>query len=177
MYKIDILLKQKQKLFHANDLALLWGLKNPNTLYTTIKRYVQKGILFRIHKGFYAAVSPAEIDPVRLGIGFLHHFVYLSCESVLAAGGIIFQAGESFTLISNISQRFSFGESQFLVRKMKDEFLYQPAGIAERDEIKTATVERAVADMLYFQPNYHFDNPSAINWVAVKKIQREVGFK
>lgn len=176
MYKIDILLKQKQKLFHTNDLALLWDLKNLNTLYTTIKRYVQKGILFRIHKGFYSVVPPAEIDPLRLGVGFLHTFAYLSCESVLASAGVIFQEGRYFTLVSSVSRKFRVGENHFLVRKMKNEFLYQPAGISERDEIKIATLERAVADMLYFQPAYHFDNRSFINWAKVRKIQKEVGF-
>lgn len=177
MYKIDMLLKQKQKLFHTNDLALLWGLKNSNTLYTTIKRYVQKGILFRIHKGFYAAVPPAEIDPLRLGVGFLHAFAYLSCESVLVSAGVIFQGGESFTLVAGVSRKFRVGGNHFLVRKMKNEFLYQAAGILEKDEVKIATPERAVADMLYFQPAYHFDSPSSVDWALVKKIQKEVGFK
>ena len=40
MYKIDVLLKQDQKVFHTQDLALLWGIINKNTLYTTIKRYL-----------------------------------------------------------------------------------------------------------------------------------------
>lgn len=177
MYKIDILLKQEQKLFHTNDLALLWGLKNLNTLYTTIKRYVQKGILFRIHKGFYSTVPPAEIDPRRLGVGFLHAFTYLSCESVLASAGVIFQEGKYFTLVADVSRKFNVGGAGFLVRKMKDEFLYQSAGILEESEVKTASPERAVADMLYFQPAYYFDNPAAVDWVKVKKIQKEVGFK
>ena len=34
--KLNILLKHPQNLFHTKDLALLWGIKNTNTLYTTI---------------------------------------------------------------------------------------------------------------------------------------------
>jgi len=44
MYRINELIKLDRKIFHSNDLAIAWGISNKNTLYTTIKRYVQKGI-------------------------------------------------------------------------------------------------------------------------------------
>ena len=54
--------------FHTDDLANLWRITNKNTLYTTIKRYVAQGLLFRIHKGFYALKNPKDIDPLLLGV-------------------------------------------------------------------------------------------------------------
>lgn len=174
MYRIDRLLKLNEKLFHTQDLALIWGIKNKNTLYTTIKRYVQKGILIPIHKGFYSTVSLEKIDPVRLGIGYLHTFAYLSCESVLIKEGVIFQKENYITLVSSVSKKFSIGGHNFLVRKMKDEFLYNDCGIEEKEGIKTASLERAVVDILYFNPNYYFDNPRKINWKKVKKIEKLV---
>ena len=89
MYRIDTLLKLKEKLFHTNDLALLWGITNKNTLYTTIKRYLQKGILIPVHKGFYSTVPIDQLDPFKLAIGYLHRFTYISCETVLIQEGII----------------------------------------------------------------------------------------
>jgi hypothetical protein len=39
-----------------------------------------------------------------------------------------------------------------------------------------ANIERAVADLLYFNSNYYFDNKKRIDWKKVKKIQKEVGY-
>ena len=91
MYRINKLLKLDQKLVHTRDLALLWSISNPNTLYTTIKRYVQKGVLLPVHKGLYSTVPLTHIDPVRVGIAILHTYAYISCETVLAQAGIIFR--------------------------------------------------------------------------------------
>ena len=176
MYRINVLLKQKRKLFHTRDLALLWGNPEPNTLYTTIKRYVQKGILIPIHKGFYAVMPLSKLDPVLLGISYLHTYAYLSLESVLFEAGVIFQRGEYMTLVSSVSKKFSVGSYKYLVRKMRNEFLHNPAGISNQ-HVRKATLERAVADMLYFNPKYHFDNPKAIDWRRVKEIQKEVGYR
>lgn len=173
MYRIDTLLKEDKRLFHTNDLALLWQTKIPNTLYTTIKRYVQKGILRRIHKGFYSAVPIEKLNPLELGIGYLHSFAYLSTESILAENGVIFQTSDYITLVSSVSKKFTIGHYSYLVRKMRNEFLYQTIGIIERDRIKAATLERAVADMLYFNPNFHFDNREIIDWQKVREIQKE----
>lgn len=173
MYRIDTLLKQDKKLFHTNDLALLWKIKIPNTLYTTIKRYVQKGILIRIHKGFYSIFPIEKLDPVEVGIGYLHTFAYLSTESVLVENGIIFQVSDYITLVSSVSKKFTVGSYSYLVRKMKDEFLYQTMGLTQKHGIQAASLERAVADMLYFNSNFHFDNRHAINWEKVLEIQKE----
>jgi len=176
MYKIDKLLKQEEKLFHTKDLALLWGINNDNTLYTTIKRYVKKGILIPIHKGFYATLPLEKINPFRLALGFIHRFTYVSCETVLIEEGVIFQKSHYLTLVSNISKKFSLASYSFLVRKLKDEFLYNDFEIVEKEGIKKASLERAVADILYFNPNFYFDNPKKINWKKVKEIKKVIGY-
>ncbi|OGK16216.1 hypothetical protein A2690_03180 [Candidatus Roizmanbacteria bacterium RIFCSPHIGHO2_01_FULL_39_12b] len=176
MYKIDKLLKQDQKLFHTGDLALLWGITNKNTLYTAVKRYVQKGILIPIHKGFYAVVALDQINPSRIAIGFLHRFAYVSCETVLLKNNIIFQSPNYITLITDISKSFSVAGYEFKVRKMKDQYLHNDFAVHNINGVLTANLERSVADMLYFNPHYHFDNRAGIDWKKVKQIQKEVGY-
>lgn len=173
--KKSILLKQERKLFHINDLALLWGIINKNTLYTTIKRYKQKGVLIPVHKGFYSVVPLSELDPTTLGVSCLHSYAYLSTETILAREGVIAQAIPALTLVSNTSKKFELAGNYYVVRKMKDEFLYNDLGIVQKDNHQEATVERAVADLLYFNPRYHFDNREAIDWEKVRHIQKEVG--
>jgi hypothetical protein len=173
MYKINELLREQNKLFHTQDLALLWGISNRNTLYTQIKRYVQKKILHPIHKGFYASVAPKKIDPILLGLGYLHEYAYLSTESMLVRHGVIFQHSEFITLLSSRSKKFTIGTNQFLVRQLQPQFLHNSLGVVNKRGYCEATLERAVADLLYFSPRYAFDNPK-INWQEVKKIQRGV---
>ncbi|MEK7495662.1 MAG: type IV toxin-antitoxin system AbiEi family antitoxin domain-containing protein [Patescibacteria group bacterium] len=176
MYRIDSLLKLKEKLFHTGDLALLWGITNKNTLYTTIKRYVQKGILIPIHKGFYSTIPIDQIDPFKLAIGYLHRFTYVSCETVLIREGIIFQKENYLTLVSSVSKKFIIADHSYFVRQLKDNYLYYDRGIDNVNGVMTANVERAVADLLYFNPKYYFDNKKKINWKKVKEMQKDVGY-
>lgn len=174
--KIKKLLQDSRKLYHTQDLAVLWNIDNSNTLYTTIKRYVNRGILNKIHKGFYSTVSVSEVDPVLLGLIGLHRYGYLSTESILAKEGLIFQDLQYITLVSDISKRFEIGGHKFLVRQMRDNYLYNEIGTIMRDGVKIASIERAVADMLYFNPEYHFDAENIINWKKVKEIQDKIGY-
>lgn len=175
--KLNLLLKSPENLFHTQDLSLLWGIRNKNTLYTTTKRYVQKGRLVRIQKGFYSKVPLEQLNPVVLGMSFLHSFCYLSTETILFREGVISQSIPYITLVSDQSKKFEIKNNLYLSRQMKDQFLFNEAGIVEQNGIKQASLERAAADMLYFSPRYHFDAPNLIDWSEVKKIQKAVGFK
>jgi hypothetical protein len=176
MYRISELLKLDRKIYHTNDLALLWGISNKNTLYTAIKRYVQKGILLPIYKGLYATVPIKELNPLELGKAIIHRYAYLSTESVLAQAGIITQVTYAYTFVSSQSNRVTVGSMSFLFRKIKDEYLYNPVGITNQRGNFVATTERAVADMLYFNPKYHFDFAELIDFEKVKHIQKEIGY-
>ncbi len=168
--------KLRELVFHAQDLANLWQIKNPNTLYTTLKRYNKKGLLFRIYKGLYSIKPIHELDPLLLGIRAIHQFAYISTETVLAQAGIIQQNINNITLISSQSKRFSIGNYHYYSRQLKDEYLYQTIGIINKDGIRIANVNRAIADMLYFNPQAYFDANKLINWKEVKKIQQKIGY-
>jgi len=168
--------KLGETVFHTKDLASLWQIENPNTLYTTLKRYTQKGLLFRIYKGFYSIKPIDQLDPLMLGIKALHQFAYVSVETVLFQKGIIQQSVDKITLISSQSKKFSIGNYCYYSRKLEDKYLYQTVGIIDKDNIKMATVSRAVADLLYFNPQAHFDADKLIDWKEVEKIQQEIGY-
>ncbi|OQX70849.1 hypothetical protein B6D52_03320 [Candidatus Parcubacteria bacterium 4484_255] len=174
--KIKKLLQDSRKLYHIQDLAVLWGIENPNTLYTTVKRYLKRGLLSRVYKGFYSTKPLNEIDAVVLGLSALRAYGYLSTETVLAQSGIIFQQVHQITLVSDRNRHFEIGGQKFLVRKMKPDYLYNEVGIIASGLDKRATLERAVADMLYFNPKYHFDAGATIDWNKVKLIQTKIGY-
>lgn len=163
--------------FHTDDLANLWRITNKNTLYTTIKRYVGQGLLFRIHKGFYAIKQPREIDPYLLGVKALHGYAYVSCETVLREEGIIQQELSMMTLVSSETKRFSIAGNNYYCRKLADKFLYQQNGITAVDNgVRKANTERAIADLLYFNPHMYFDAENLIDWKKVRDIQKELGY-
>ncbi|MFH1837953.1 MAG: hypothetical protein ABH808_00420 [Candidatus Kuenenbacteria bacterium] len=163
-------------IFHAKDLANLWQIKSQNTLHTTLSRYVKKGLLFRIYRGFYAIKPIENIDPYVLGIKSLHVYTYISTETILAKAGIISQVIDKITFVSSKSTKFKIGNNWYVSRKLVDKFLFNPAGISEKNGIMFACDERAVADMLYFNPRFHFDGNKLINWKKVKKIQKQIGY-
>jgi len=174
--KIDILLKQNKKVFHTNDLRLLWGVDNRQVLHNTIHRYKQRGILIPIHRGYYSVIPIDKIDPFELGSSAIHDYCYLSTESVLVIKGIIFQQIFYHTFCSAKNLRFQVGDNQYLSRQLADQYLHNPIGIIEKGNYRQATAERAIADMLYFKPKYYFDSHDTINWDKVKEIQKEVRY-
>ncbi len=144
-------------MFHTADLAVIWGISDKNTLYTTIKRYVAKKVLFAIRKGFYSLVPIKDLDPYALGIKFLHRYAYVSTETVLSWEGLIFQTVYPITLVSDISKKFSINGQDYLCRQQKMDRLWDPSGITEKNHVAFANKQRAISDMLYFNPKYHFD--------------------
>ncbi len=174
--KINLLLKDERNLYHTQDLMVLWGIKNPNTLYTTIARYKKRGVLYKMSKGFYSVKPVKELNPYLTGLRFLRRYGYLSTESVLRESGLITQDVKYITLISDVSRRFEIGGHKFIVRKMKEVFLHSKEGLLTVEGVRKATVERAVADMLYFNSKYYFDGFNTIDWDEVNKIKKKIGY-
>ena len=176
MYRINELIKADRKIYHSNDLAILWKLANKNTLYTTIKRYVQKGILIPIYKGLYSTVPISQLNPLELGRAIIHRYTYLTTESILFQEGMIFQVPYAYTFASSITRKASVGTFTFIFRKLQDKYLFNPIGIIEKENHYIATPERAIADLLYFNPKYHLDLSATVDFEKVRHIQKTIGY-
>jgi predicted transcriptional regulator of viral defense system len=160
--------------FHGSDLASLWGIIDKNTLYTTLKRYTQQKLIYRLWQGMYALKPAEQIDPLILGIKAMHSYAYVSTETVLFNSGIISQRPSVVTLVGPTSQRFTLAGRDYLCRKLADKYLYQSIGISEKNGVRMAELSRAVADLLYYNPKIYFDAP--INWKEVKRMQKMIGY-
>lgn len=176
MKKIEALLNQEKNTFHTSDLALLWGIDNKSTLRITLKRYVDKGILKRIHKGFYSKIDINKLDPIDLGYAYLNTYAYLSLESILVKEGVIYQDVNYITFVSTKSTTFKINSMYYKSKQLKDRFLYESTGIIKVKNHFEATKERAIADALYYNPNYHFDNTVNVNLDKVQLIRRTIGY-
>lgn len=106
----------------------------------------------------------------------MHNYAYISTETILQTEGIIQQVVPSITIIGDASKRFAIGKWEYYCRKLSDRYLYNDAGIRKMNGCKQATIERAVADLLYFNQRAYFDNTKAINWKKVEEIQKAIGY-
>jgi len=174
--RFAMLARLGEVVFSMQDLANLWDITNKNNLHTTLKRYCQQGLIFRVFRGLYAIKPLLNVDPFVLGLRAAGEFAYLSTESTLVREGIIQQSLAQITIVGQKSQRFAILQNEFRVRQLADQYLFNPAGIVEKDGIRLATTERAVADLLYFNPKAFFDGSQHIDWKKVKKIQTEIGY-
>ena len=165
-----------EQVFHADDLANLWGIYNTSTLHMTLSRYVAQGFLFRIQKGLYSIKKPTDLHPHIIGLKALHGPAYISCETVLFEEGVINQPPRSISIVSGVSRRFTLAGRDYRSRKLADAFLFNDAGVRIKDGARVASLPRAVADTLYFNPKKYFDVPSAIHFDAVLDIVRAVGY-
>ncbi len=172
--RIALLARSRQSLFHIDDLAILLGIRNVNTLRVTVHRLVREGILHRIQRGLLSILPPEQIDPVMLGSACLHRFSYLTTESVLRDEGFILQSIHVVTFASGVSRRFDSVGHHFVSRRLHPRFLHNQQGIISIGSVFRATPERAVADMLYFDPVYHFDRP--VDWKKVRVLQEQIGY-
>jgi len=161
-------------IFNTNDLARIWNIKNRNSLLTTLKRYVGDGLIYRIYRGLYSLKKVEDLDPLVLGAKAINSYCYLSGETVLAKHGVIFQRINYTTFIGQKTKRFQIGSQPYYLRQLKDKYLYNDTGVDKTGKVNEASLERAVADILYFNPHYHFDNQKTINTVELKKIQQAV---
>lgn len=151
-------MRSDRDFFHTQDLALLWSIENRNTLYTTIKRYVEKGVLIPVVKGLYSVKPIDQIDAYVLGSTLIHKYCYVSCETVLADTGVINQDIIPITFVSSISLKVKVGNMEYLYRQVKPEILFDPHGVEKKNGYFIATKDRAIRDMLYFNPKYYLDN-------------------
>ena len=170
------LAKMGEVVFHVDDLARLWEIKDKNTLHTTLKRYNKQGLIYRVWRGMYAIKEVDQIDPLLLGVKALHGFGYVSLETILFQAGIINQRPSAITLVGEKTRHFSLGENEYHCRLLADKHLYNPFGTFEKNGIKRALPERAVADLLHFNSHAHFDGESQIDWQKVRKVQKAVGY-
>lgn len=174
--RFQILASMDEQVFHRDDLARLWNISDTNTLNVTIYRYVKSGLLFRIYKGFFSIKHPDKIDPYLLGVKALHRYTYISTETVLYDQGIVNQPPMIISLISSVSKNFQICEQNYSCRKLKSMYLMNPSGIINTGNYKKANTLRAIADLLYFNKQYYFDNENAINWPAVQQMQLAIGY-
>jgi hypothetical protein len=150
-------------------LALIWQENNINNLNAKNAYYVKQKSLIRLARGVFA--KNKDYDPKELA-NSIYAPSYISFETVLREAGVIFQYYDTIFVASKWSKTMAVDKYTFTFRKLKDAVLFNPAGIANKDNYSIATPERAFLDMIYLFPNYYFDNLRSINWEKCGEIAK-----
>lgn len=175
MQDLKVKLFQSPKTVFTNKyLALLWKENNADNLKAKIAYYVKCGVLFRLRRGVFAKIENYNQRELANGI---YAPSYISFETVLRDQGMIFQHYDTIFVASKLSKNLVCGKQRIVFRKLKNEILFNPAGIIFNEVLSIASPERAFLDMIYLFPNYYFDNLRPLDWEKCFSIVETYGNK
>jgi hypothetical protein len=157
----------ERTVFRFNQIALLSGDQNFQSLNNKINYAVRTGKLLNPRKGIYT--KPAYSKEEMACSVYVPS--YISLEYVLQKAGVIFQYDTSYTLISYLSRTTEIDKQSYRFRKIKATALSCTDGIfRHNNHINIACAERAFLDLLYLEKDYYFDNIHPLNKNTINKL-------
>ena len=167
---MDIVLaifKDIRTVFRLNEISLLVGETNFQSLNKKLNYYVRTGKLQNPRKGIYAKPDYSSEELACT----IYTPSYISLDYVLQKSGVVFQFDSSITAISYLSRSIEVSGRTYRFRKIKGEILVNTMGIIRQENhINIASVERAFLDLMYLNSEYFFDNLNPINKQIVHKL-------
>jgi len=131
----------------------------PNFDRNNLTRWLKKGLLTRLRQGFYT------FPDYKHKADFAYYFAnqmykpsYISLHSALSFYGVIPEMVVQFTSITSLKTAMfknDFGEYVYKTVKNELMFGYNLKPIADGREIKFASAEKALLDLLYLYPFYN----------------------
>ena len=164
---LEVLLRSPKTIFSSKDVSLLWGEESDEVIKKRLNKYVKAGKLIRVRRGIYA--KDKNYDRFELATR-INTPSYISFETVLTREGVNFQYYGNIFVASYINREIDIEGQKITFVRMKDYVLSNTTGIEHKDEIATATSERAFLDRVYVSKDYHFDNLANLNWDKVFEI-------
>ena len=165
--KILKLLQSKKSVFSFKEFLLTARGEAAHLVRQWLHYYVKSGALVHLRRGLYARDQQYDRFEVATKI-FTPS--YISFETVLAGGGIIFQYYSQIFVASYQSKSLVCDEKEYIFRKIKEELLTDMTGIENRGAYCIASKERAFLDVLYLNKDYHFDNLAPLDKQKVMEL-------
>lgn len=159
---------QPQTVFTLDEISLLFPQIPYGNLRSRIRYFTNKGKLRRLHQGVYAK---KEYNPLEVA-NKVYKPSYISLETVLAKGGVVFQYYETIFVVSYLTRTMVLKDTTIQYRQIKRNILTNLEGIEQREGYFIASLERAFLDAVFIYKNYHFDNLDSIDWEKVEKLKK-----
>lgn len=152
----------------------------PDIAYKNLKDrlyyFTKVGKLKRPRQGIYAK---EDYNPLELA-NKLYKPSYISFETVLARGGVVFQYYKTIFAASYLTRLVRINSASIQYRQIKGDILTNPEGIEQKEGYFIATLERAFLDAVYLYKDYHFDNLGRLDWekvATIKKVYKNKAFE
>ena len=152
--------KDNRTVFRLNDIAMIAGETNFQSLNKKLNYYVHTGKLQNPRRGLYAKPNyrPEELACT------VYTPSYISLEYVLQKAGIVFQYDPRITSVSYLSRNIEVDDKEYRFRKIKGSVLINTLGVISQDnQVNIASPERAFLDLVYLEKEYYFDNLNPLN--------------
>lgn len=158
---IDMLYQSKKTVFSLKDLSLYWRIENPKYLKTKTRRLVKSGRLLFIRKGFYALEK--DYDRLELANKMITPS-YVGLATILYREGVIFQYDSRIYSVADESRTIQVDDQIYVYRRINNKLFFNPQGLKFSGITSVASLERAVVDILYLEPDFYFDNLDSVDW-------------
>lgn len=167
----DLLLKlysSPNTVFTLDEISQLFPEISYKNLKDRLYYFTKVGKLQRPRQGIYAKEN---YNPFELA-NKLYKPSYISFETVLARGGVLFQYYETIFVTSYLTRLVKINGNSIQYRQIRGDILTNREGIEQKEGYFIATLERAFLDAVYVYKDYHFDNLGTIDWRKVAFLQK-----
>lgn len=158
--------RDSRTVFTLNDIAVLTGESDFNSLNKKINYQVGQGRLERPRKGIYVKEG---YNPEELACK-LYVPSYISLEYILQEAGVMFQYDSRITSVSYLTREVTIEQKTYSYRKIKGEIMIDTSGIIRNGNINKATPERAFLDLLYLNGDDYFDNLNPLDRDVINRL-------
>ncbi len=149
------------------EIAQMFPEISYKSLKDRLSYFTKTGRIRRLRSGVYAK---PDYNPLELA-NKVYKPSYISLETVLFRGGIVFQTYQTIFVVSYLTRTLTIDHQDIQLRKMKEVVLTNMAGIDPQTGYFMASLERAFLDAIYIYRDYHFDNLEGINWEKVESLK------
>ncbi|PIS40106.1 MAG: hypothetical protein COT32_01525 [Candidatus Nealsonbacteria bacterium CG08_land_8_20_14_0_20_36_22] len=164
--RLKILAGSGKTVFSLKNLQSLWEVKNQTTKMIA-KRMTDKGLIFRISKGYYSLSK--DFNDYELA-NLIISPSYISLHSSFFYHKVSFQLSNTITSVALFNYQKKVKEKVFKYYAMKKNLFFNLEGINYKDNLSIACPERAILDSFYFGLLPNMDNPENINGTYLKEI-------
>ena len=119
-WRLKILNDTKKTVFRTKDLQEIWK-DNERTTVLSAKRMVQKELIFKLSKGYYALSE--EYNHYELANTLIIPS-YVSFNSALFMHGVCFQISDNIQSVSSIYRKKQVDGKEFFYHSMKDSLFF-----------------------------------------------------
>jgi predicted transcriptional regulator of viral defense system len=167
-WRLKILMDSGRSVFRPQDLRVLW---KDNTLTAKVNalRMVERGLMFRIGRGYYALQK--DFDIYELANAIISPS-YVSFNSALFRAGVNFQQKGSVDSVALLSYRKSAEGVRYAYYAMKEDLFFRQEGVKSLGNTAFACPERAILDSFYFGFIPDVDDPDKLDRVYLKELSR-----